>query len=433
MIKKEIIKTLIREFHNAELPQIIRRHKEIPLKSGKIISLIGPRRSGKTYFLYQIMDTLIKEGINKRKILYINFEDERINLKAEDLDLIIQSYRELYPDINLSETYFFFDEVQNIDNWQRFLRRIYDSVTKKIFITGSNSKLLSQEIATSLRGRTLAEEIMPLSFSEFLEFKTFKIVLPQDLYDTSVKARLLSLFREYLTWGSFPEIIFQPENIKIRILQEYFNVMIYRDLIERYSIKDTFVLKYFIKRLAETVTKPVSIHKIYNELKSQNIRISKNQLYEFLEYLENAFLIRQVRKKKRSVIKEELTEKKVYFIDNGILRAIKVFEREDYGFLLENLIFRELYREKRDLYFYKERKECDFLIEEKIPIQVCYELINEETKKREIKGLIDCIRHHGLKEGTIITLNDEDQSNINGYKIKIIPAYKWLLKEMDSQ
>ncbi|GLI52903.1 ATP-binding protein [Thermodesulfovibrio yellowstonii] len=431
MRKKEIIKTLIREFHNTELPQIIRRHKEIPINSGKIISIIGPRRSGKTYFLYQTMDTLTKEGTDKRKILYINFEDERINLKAEELELILQSYRELYPDINLSETYFFFDEIQNIDNWQRFLRRLYDSVSKKIFITGSNSRLLSQEIATSLRGRTLAEEIMPLSFNEFLEFKNLKIVLPQDLYDTAIRAKLLNYFKEYLIWGSFPEIIFQPENIKMRILQEYFNVMIYRDIIERYSIRDTFVLKYFIKRLAETVTKPVSIHKIYNDLKSQNIRISKNQLYEFLEYFENAFLIRQIRKKKKSVIKEELTEKKVYFIDNGILRAIKVFEGEDYGFLLENLIFRELYREKRDLYFYKERRECDFLIEEKIPIQVCYELRDEETKKREIEGLIDCMRYYGVKEGTIITLNDEDQFNMNGHEIKIIPAYKWLLREGD--
>lgn len=431
MRKKEIIKTLIREFHNTELPQLIRRQKEIPVNSGKIISIIGPRRSGKTYFLYQIIDILMQNGTDKRKILYINFEDERINLKAEESDLILQAYRELYPDINLSEAYFFFDEIQNIDNWERFLRRVYDSVTKKIFITGSNSKLLSQEIAPSLRGRTLAEEIMPLSFNEFLEFKNFKIVLPQDLYDTAVKAKLLYYFKEYLFWGSFPEIILQPENLKMRILQEYFNVMIYRDLIERYSIRDSFVLKYFIKRLAETVTKPVSIHKIYNELKSQNIRFSKNQLYEFIEYLESAFVIRQLRKRKRSVIKEELTEKKVYFIDNGILRTIRVFYEEDYGNLLENLIFRELYREKRELHFYKERRECDFIIEGKIPIQVCYELRDEETKKREVEGLIDCMRYYGVKEGVIITLNNEDQLNMNGYEIKIIPAYKWLLKEFE--
>jgi len=431
MKKKETIKTLIREFHNTELPQFIRRQKEIPINSGKIISIIGPRRSGKTYFLYQIMDILLQKGTDKRKILYINFEDERINLKAEELDLILQSYRELYPEINLSEAYFFFDEIQNIDNWQRFLCRLYDSVTKKIFITGSNSKLLSQEIATSLRGRTLAEEIMPLSFQEFLKFKNFNIILPQDLYDTAVKAKLLNYFKEYLLWGSFPEIILQPENLKMRILQEYFNVMIYRDLIERYSIKDTFVLKCFIKRLAETVTKPFSIHKIYNELKSQNIRVSKNLLYEFIEYLENAFVIRQLRKRKSSVIKEELTEKKVYFIDNGILRAIKVFEGEDYGFLLENLIFRELHREKRDIYFYKERKECDFLIKETMPIQVCYELKDEETKKRETEGLIDCMRYYGLKGGLIITLNDEEEFKINGYEIKIIPAYKWLLTEFE--
>lgn len=297
MKKKEILKTIIREFHASEIPSLVKRDVEVPIASGKIISIIGPRRSGKTYFLYQLISKIVESTSNKENILYINFEDERLDLTTEELDLILHAYRELYPEIDLSKAFLFFDEIQNINRWEKFIRRIYDSITKNIFITGSNSKMLGDEIATSLRGRTLKYEILPLSFEEFLSFKKFKMTLPQDFYDSKIRAKVINLFKEYMLWGGFPEIIFQPEGLKMRILQEYFDVMIYRDLIERYSIKDTFVLKYFIKRVAETVSKPLSINKIYNEIKSHGLKVGKNILYEFLEYLENAFIIRKIKKR----------------------------------------------------------------------------------------------------------------------------------------
>lgn len=426
MIKKETIKTIIREFHNSDIPNFIRREKDTLIDSGKVISIIGPRRSGKTYFLYQIIQDLLNKGVTKDRVVYINFEDERFTLRTDELDLILQAYKELYPDNKIVDTYFLFDEIQNINGWETFLRRIYDGITKNIFITGSNSKLLGEEISTSLRGRTLAEEMLPLSFREFLKFKGFNYKIPQDFYDTTIKAKLLEFFREYMLWGGFPEILFYGETLKLRILQEYFNVMIYRDLIERYSIKDTFVLKYFIKRLAENVTKPVSINKIYNELRSQGIKLNKNLLYDFLDYLENAYIIRRLTKRKRSILNTELAEKKVYFIDNGILKGISVFDREDYGILFENLVFREIYRRGERLYFYKERNECDFLTDTQA-IQVCFSLKDEDTRRREIQGLIECIKQLDIKKGLIITFDQEEQLKCNGYEIKMIPAYKWLL------
>ncbi len=429
MKKKEILKTIIREFHASEIPSLVKRDVEVPIASGKIISIIGPRRSGKTYFLYQLISTIVESTSNKENILYINFEDERLDLTTEELDLILQAYRELYPEIDLSKAFFFFDEIQNVNGWEKFIRRIYDSITKNIFITGSNSKMLGDEIATSLRGRTLKYEILPLSFEEFLSFKKFKITLPQDFYDSKIKAKVINLFKEYMLWGGFPEIIFQPESIKMRILQEYFDVMIYRDLIERYSIKDTFVLKYFIKRVAETVSKQLSINKIYNEIKSHGLKVGKNILYEFLEYLENAFLIRKIKKKSHSVLRSEFSDRKAYFIDNGILRAIKVFEGQDYGILLENLIFRELYRKSKNLFFHRENKECDFILEDSIPIQVCFDFSDPAVKKREIDGLVECCRRFNFKKGLIITFDEEDVLNVNGYTFTVVPAYKWLLKK----
>ena len=171
---KEVLKAIIREFHLDELPSLVTRDIELPLSSGKIITVIGPRRAGKTFVLYQHILKLLQQGIPKEKILYFNFEDERIDFTPQTLDLILQAYRELYPDIELREVYFFFDEIQNAPKWERFVRRVYDRYSKNVFLTGSNSKLLSQEIASSLRGRTLKYKVYPLSFKEFLRFKRFE-------------------------------------------------------------------------------------------------------------------------------------------------------------------------------------------------------------------------------------------------------------------
>lgn len=180
MKKKELLKTIIREFQTRDLPDIIPRDIVIPVNSGKIISLVGPRRSGKTYLLYQLIKG-VADSTSKENIVYINFEDERLDLTKYDLDVILQAYGELYPSANYKNTNFFFDEIQNVDGWEKFIRRVYDTISKKIFITGSNSKLLGDEIATSLRGRTIRYEVLPLSFREFLRFKNISFSNPHDL------------------------------------------------------------------------------------------------------------------------------------------------------------------------------------------------------------------------------------------------------------
>lgn len=432
MKKKEILKNVIKEFQSQQIPDFIERDINIPIDVNKIISVVGARRVGKTYAFYQIINELVKRGVKREGILYINFEDERLDISTNELDLILQAFRELYPNINISETYLFFDEIQNINGWEKFVRRVYDTVTKKIFITGSNSKMLSEEISTSLRGRTLAYFIYPLSFRELLRFKKFSFETPMDYYDSAKKAMLINLFTEYFLFGGFPEIVFLREELKTKTLQEYFNVMIFRDLVERYKIRDVFVIKYLLKRFFENIARPISVNKIFNELKSLGFKISKDTLYDYMEYSKNILLINLVKKHYKSVLKSKLAEKKLYVIDNGLVRAVRIIGSEDLGNLLENLIYNNLVRlENTEINYFKDRKECDFILKNKTAsiVQVCYSLSNNDTAKREIQGLIEACKYFKVNKGYIITFDEKQDFTQEGIDISVIPAYEFLLNQ----
>ena len=209
---KKILKRIIKDFHNRSLPDFKFRQADVPLNLDKIVTIVGPRRAGKTYYLFQLITELERQGVARNRILYLNFEDERLELEGRH-DLIIEAYLELYPELDLSLSYFFFDEIQELDLWEKFVRRMFDTVTKRIFLTGSNAKLLSGEIATSLRGRSLSFEIMPLSFKEFLSFKEIDA---QDIYSTKNISLIQNAFEEYLLWGGYPEIVGIEERFKPR-------------------------------------------------------------------------------------------------------------------------------------------------------------------------------------------------------------------------
>jgi len=450
MRKKEIIKYILIENQARELPHVIKRDLSLPLNSKKIISVIGSRRAGKTYLLFDTINKLLNRGVPEEKILFINFEDERLDLKSDELDLIIQSFIELYPETKLCECYFFFDEVQNIEGWEIFIRRCYDSITKNIFITGSNSKLLSTEIATSLRGRTIKYEVFPLNFREFINFKSHylndndnlvkinqllseKIGNNKVLYSIKYLSVLKIYFEEYMYYGGFPEIVFLDERLKLKTLQEYFDVMLYRDLVERYCISNSLILKYFLRRVLENITNKLSINKIFNELKSQNLKIGKNSLYNYIEYAKNAYIIDYLREYSKSELRREFSDKKVYFVDNGLVTANRMINKENYGVLLENLFYHELNTNelfRGNIFFYKSKKECDFIIDYRksiIPVQVSYNIDNEAVLNREISGLTEaCIRYKAEK-GYIVTMDDERTIIKNDLRIEIIPVYKLLI------
>jgi uncharacterized protein len=424
MRKKELLKQIIRDFHLQPVFDVKPRDVQVPLETGKIITLMGVRRCGKTSILLDTVNRLAKT-LDKTLMVFINFEDERLDLATDELDLIIQAYRELYPGQHLANSYLFFDEIQNVDGWERFVRRVYDTVTRNIVLTGSNSKLLGTEIATSLRGRTLGMEVFPLSFSEFLRFQD----LEADVHSSGHLALIRNAQADFLQQGGFPETLSIDPKHRTWLLQEYFNVLLYRDIVERYKVQNVVALKYFLKRLVSSTTKQLSIHKIYNELKSANIRVGKNTLYDFLDYAETVCLAHVLYRYDQSLVTRELGEKKVYAIDTGLCDAVEFRFSDDLGKALENAVFLELRRTGAELFFYRsESVECDFLRVERgrvmEAIQVCLDLSDPVTRRREVKGLMAACARFGLSKGTIITGDDSDQWSIDQIQVDVVPFYR---------
>ena len=421
MEKKEIIKSLIREFHYRPLPQYSPREIDVPLKVEKIVTLIGARRSGKTFVLYQLIDRLLRET-DKTDLIFINFEDERLDLATHEADLILRAYRELYPGRDMASCYFFFDEIQNLPGWEGFVRRIYDTVSRHVFLTGSNARMLSSEISTSLRGRSISYEVFPLSFREYLSFRG----IPVDFYIPETKAAIYNALESYLEFGGFPELVsIADEDIKYRVLQEYFDVMLFRDLVERYEIKNLIALKFFLKRLFSSATKQVSINRIYNDLKAAGIKIGKNSLYNFLEQAEAIFLVQTLKKYSPKVSVQEFGERKIFIIDNGLLNSVVFKFSDDRGKAMEQVVFWELRRRGKQFLFSKNGYECDFVVVSRSGdvtdiIQVCSDLSDPHTLSREKKGIRMACNRSGVFHGTIITYDQHDKIEEGGIVIDLI-------------
>ena len=425
---KQALKTIIKDFHLKPLPPFKPRNLNVPLDLGKIITIIGPRRAGKTWYLFQLIESLEKGGIKREQIFYLNFEDERLDFDA-GYDQILDAYLELYPDQKLDDLYIFFDEIQELPEWEKYVRRLYDTVTRKIFLTGSNAKMLSKEIATSLRGRSLSFEIMPLSFPEFLSFRSID---SKDIYSTKNRAKIQRSFDEYLTWGGYPELVDVERRFKANILQEYFNVMLYRDLMDRYGIRDASILKYLIKRLIGSFTKEFSVNKLYNDLKSRGIRIGKDSIYRLMDQIFSIYMVTYVEKYDPAVVKREMSNKKVYLYDNGIASAIRYTFSEDRGKLLENLVFTGIRNTTEAIFFLKNGYECDFIIspetESPLLIQVT-ETLHRDNLRREINGLEKAGKRIKNSRSLLITGDMAVPFDMLPKWVEVITAYEWLLKQ----
>ena len=423
---KTVLKRIIADFHQASLPAFRRRALEVPLNLEKIVTIIGPRRAGKTFFLYQVMTDLEDLGVARREILYLNFEDERLDL-AGDNDLIFDAYRELNPDQDLSRVYFFFDEIQELPNWEKFVRRVSDTISNHIFLTGSNSKLLSSEIATSLRGRGLSFEILPLSFSEYLYFQDLPTNVPVSSKDKALAGRA---FEEYCLWGGFPEVVAMDKRYKTQVLQEYFNVMLYRDLVERHRIADPAILKYLLKRLIGSFTKEFSINKLYNDLKSRGFSIGKDSLYRMIDKIFSIYMLARVERYDPAVVRREMSNRKVYLYDNGFATAMHYSFAEDRGKLLENLVFRHLREKTEEIYFVRNGWECDFVAfppgAKPLLFQVTARL-DRNNLAREVKGLVAGRKHVGRVDGLLLVDSTEPGLDVPEW-IRVVLIQEWLLE-----
>ncbi len=420
---------IIVQWKEFDVPETLPRDKNIDLNSDFIITITGPRRAGKTFFCFQLINQL-KVKISKENILYLNFEDEKLlGIEAKDLDKLMEAFYELSTAEKNQNIYLFLDEIQNVKNWDNWVRRIYDTQKKiKLILTGSSSKLLSREISTGLRGRSINVEIFPLSFKELLTWDKIPYNI-KTISRSKEKIGVKKRFHKFLADGSYPAII-KDNNLKENILQTYYESMIFRDVIERNDIKEIKKLRVLANLLFESATKEISYNNLMNKLKSLGFNISKNTVINYISYFEDAYLFFQNLKYEYSITKQLGAVKKVYCIDNGLLNAVSFKFSKDAGKLLENLVFIELKRRGNEIYYFRKNNECDFLIKKKNKIIEAMQVtkkLDEENSKREINGLLEAMKEHSLKEGLILTEDEEQEKAIGGKKIKIIPVWKWLL------
>lgn len=426
MISKDKWASLIEDFYELALPESFEREIKIPLEKpiNRSVSIIGPRRAGKTYLMFNLIQKLLDKKVNKENILYMNFERAGLlPLESDDLVLMKEVFYELNPKLKKEETWFFLDEIQNIPNWEIFVRTCLDEGIN-VFISGSSSKMLSKDIATAMRGRTLTYEVFPFSFKEYLLFKGFKL---KKYFSSSEKSKIVNLFKKYLYDGGYPEQIIYNEE-KEKILSNIYETTLFKDVIERENVRNIPVIKQLIKALISS--KEFSVNKFFNYLKSMNFKVSKNSLYNYVNYLEDAFFVFLLKKFDLSYKKAEQSLPKVYFIDNGILSINHI---DDKGRLLENLIFIELIRRGEEVSYYQNvlHEEVDFVLRKgkkvKRLVQVCYDFENFATKERELKILVKASEEFNCNDLVVISMHKEGEEEYKNKKIKFIPAWKWCL------
>lgn len=420
-MNKDILKSVLADNQN-EIP----RHKVIPRKFrfeefGNYV-FVGIRRAGKSYLLYQRIQQLLAAGTGWDEILYINFEDERLeNMTAQDLNLLLEIHMEMYA----KRPILFLDEIQNIDGWEKFARRIADS-KYRVYITGSNAKMLSKEIQTTLGGRYIPVDVYPYSFDEFLSANGVSIS-PSSVYGTETRAELLRLFNDYFSYGGFPEGASLAS--KRDYLSSVYQKIYLGDIAARHSIENTFALKLMFKKIAESVMQPMSFSRLANIITATGVKVGKSTVINYVEYAKDAWLITPVSNFAGKLVDKE-TNPKYYFTDNGILNLFLI---NDNASLLENLVAVNLLRKygREDaVFFYNQGVEVDFYVPEiETAIQVSYTINDKATCERETKALVKFSSFLDCKRLMIITRDEERTISVENKDIEVIPAWKWLLMD----
>ncbi len=430
---------LLKEWQETWIPKLKPRAISLdvlPKNIRKIITFSGIRRCGKTYIMFQLIEELAKK-YPKECIFYINFEDERIEKKTENLTKLIPALIKLYGE---KEYFLFLDEIQVMPEWSQWLRRIYDHYHNiTLFVSGSSSKISSKEIPTELRGRALNHEVFPLSFKEFLSFKGIRIDDSLEYQERKLSI-VKGLLDEYLTLGGFPEVALEESLPNKRAdIQEYFKTIVLRDIIERNRVKKSLLLDDFLRLILNT--KIFSVNKTYNILKSQGKTVGKETLLKYARYCEDAYFCFFMPIFSYKIKNQMQYPKKVYFSDNGFISALSLKFTKDLGALYENTVFLELKRKiqynNKGIYYWKsaQQEEVDFAIKDgfevKKLIQVCSDIHDTRTKEREVRALLKGRKELKCKDLLIITDDYEGEKEANWHgihsKIIYIPLWKWLL------
>jgi predicted AAA+ superfamily ATPase len=417
-ITKETIRTLIKEGQEA-LGEVELYDRPYEFEENGRYVLVGVRQAGKSYMLYKRAKQLLASGHRLEEMVYIDFDDERLlGMTATDLDQILQAYGSVYS----YKPILFFDEIQNVEGWEHFARRLANQ-KYQVFITGSNAKMLSRDIQTTLGGRYIDGKVFPYSFAEYLGAQG--VVLSKEWQHGKVRSQVQQAFNKYLMWGGFPELLMYRN--KRRWLNDLYEKILLGDVILRNKVKNEMALRLTIKRLADNVMQPTSYNRIANLVKGTGVSTSVASVIDYVRYAKEACILFPLENYASKFVEKE-TVKKHYFIDNGLL---SIFLIGGEAVLLENICAVYLYRKyENGLYFYNKNIEVDFFVaDEAYAVQVSYSISDEETRKREVDGLKKLHTFMPLKRMVIVTFDEEETIKLDDNRfIEVIPVWKWLLE-----
>ena len=415
---KDLIKLLISEYQ-AYVSQVDLIPRDVKLVDGLNYVFVGLRHAGKSYLMFQRIAQLIEQGHKKEEILYFNFEDDRIDsLEVKDLDLIKTCYEEMYD----SRPIFFLDEIQLVDRWERFARRLADQ-KYQVYITGSNAKMLSSEIATTLGGRYMIHEVYPYSLQEYL--KASGINMHEKNAQFTFGKQIVKLANTYFQHGGLPETVGMKEPRSW--MSNLFSKIFFGDLVARYKIRNDYALRVMIRKMAESVKQPLSYNRIASIVSSTGKKLSTDAAIDYVEYMTETWLILPY-ENLYGKLQDKETNRKYYFTDNGLLHLFLVDADTS---LLENIVAITLRRKYGDECFFWNSKnaEVDFVVpEEELAVQVSYSMADADTFKRETDALIKLHSVQPISRMMVVTMEEESIVEKDGLHIELVPLWKWLLR-----
>lgn len=422
----------MREFYEFGIPKdVISRDIDYLEKRNSATVVTGMRRAGKTYVTYQRMRSLVDSGIPLERIVHVNFDDDRLKgLKLEHLRLIGDIHAEMFPDAAKERCWYFLDELQDIEGWELYARRLLDSHLVQLCLTGSSSKMLSGEIATQMRGRSVDVEVFPLSFAEFMRFNSLVKSIPTAPYSSRMAGALRHAMERYIDEGGFPDVQGDDYRIRIKTLQGYVDAVLYRDVIERHNVPSVQSLRYTLEYIKHNFAHKISTRAISGVLKGLGMSDSREYISDYLDWLEQAYLIHRVSIRTDSLSVRRMNPDKFYLVDTGLARAVTPKCDASRGWLLENLVFLTLRRGDNRIEYYntKRGEEVDFLVTDRITgkrrlIQVAWDMSSSGTEVRELSALKTASEEIKVRDCTIVTWDEERV--LDG--INVVPAWKWCI------
>ena len=426
-----LVHKLMADSMELDIPSLTPRQGALHEMNDAASVLIGMRRTGKTYRMFQKIQELLDSGVARQRMLYVNFEDDRLgDVNANILQAIDEAFFRAFPP-GESTVYYFFDEIQYVAGWERFVRRVLDRHDTRVFLSGSSSRLLSREVATAMRGRALETRVFPFGFAEFLNARGVDIPSNTDLVGRKKRAVIEHEFAEFLRIGGFPAALDLSDLDRRQLLQGYVNTVVLRDVVERYGVTSVALLRYLTRRLLAATASRCSVNKLHNELKSCGMKCSKDTLHEDLRRLEDAFLFAYMFLDTPSERRRMVNPRKIYAADHGLVRACVPYEDAwGDGHALENIIFTELLRRGMQPCYgiTTEGHEIDFLARlpdgQRLAIQVCTDISDPKTLLRETRSLFESGKN---TRKLILTLHQERIIDEKEGCINVVPSWKWLL------